>query len=233
MPTVGKLTINGTTHLIASTAYGTCSTAADTAAKVATIQDSQAFTLLTGVLVFIKMSKANSAANPTLNVNNTGNIAIKRYGTTAPSTSTKTSWNAGSVVPFVYDGTYWQIMGWLNNDTTYSSREAAQGGTNTSLCTDGEKFVWNNKAESSHSHGNIQNSGALQTSDVAIANGDKLVITDASDSNKVARSSASFDGSTTTKFLSQKGTFETPSVTITENTTFNISGTTFKIELVS
>lgn len=60
-----------------------------------------------------------------------------------------------------------------------------------------------------HTHGNIQDSGALQTSDVTIASGDKLVVTDSSDSGKVARASASFDGSTTTKALTQKGTFET------------------------
>ena len=60
-----------------------------------------------------------------------------------------------------------------------------------------------------HTHGNIQDGGALQTSDVTIASGDKLVITDSSDSSKVARASASFDGSTTTKALTQKGTFET------------------------
>jgi hypothetical protein len=64
------------------------------------------------------------------------------------------------------------------------------------------------KAASSHTHGNIQNGGTLQTTDVTIANGDKLVVTDSSDSNKVARTSVSFDGSTTTKALTQKGTFE-------------------------
>ena len=64
------------------------------------------------------------------------------------------------------------------------------------------------RTPASHSHGNIQNGGTLQTSDVAIANGDKLVITDASDSDKVARASAAFDGTTTTKALTQKGTFE-------------------------
>lgn len=61
---------------------------------------------------------------------------------------------------------------------------------------------------SSHTHGNIQNDGTLQTNDVAIENGDKLVVTDASNSNKVARTSVSFDGSTTTKALTQKGTWE-------------------------
>ena len=62
---------------------------------------------------------------------------------------------------------------------------------------------------SSHTHGNITNEGALQSTDVDIANGDKLVVTDSSNSNKVARTGTSFDGSTTTKALTQKGTFET------------------------
>ena len=63
-------------------------------------------------------------------------------------------------------------------------------------------------AATSHTHGNIQNGGTLQTSDITIANGDKLVVTDSSDSSKVARASISFDGSTTSKYLSQKGTWE-------------------------
>lgn len=59
----------------------------------------------------------------------------------------------------------------------------------------------------------MQNSGTLQTTDITIANGDKLVVTDASDSNKIARTSLAFDGSTTTQFLSKKGTWETPTIT--------------------
>jgi hypothetical protein len=53
-------------------------------------------------------------------------------------------------------------------------------------------------ATSTHVHGNITNAGALQTTDITIASGDKLVVTDSSNSNKVARTSISFDGSTTT-----------------------------------
>lgn len=72
------------------------------------------------------------------------------------------------------------------------------------LGTDSDKA-----ASGSHGHGNITNGGALQTTDVSIASEDKLVITDASDSNKVARSSVSFDGSTATQALTKKGTWET------------------------
>ena len=57
----------------------------------------------------------------------------------------------------------------------------------------------------SHYHGNITNGGALQTTDITIADGDKLVVTDASDSNKVARASLTFDGATTNQMLSKKG----------------------------
>lgn len=64
-------------------------------------------------------------------------------------------------------------------------------------------------AAGNHAHGNITNAGALQTTDVAIANGDKLVVTDSSNSSKIARTSVSFDGSTTTKALTPKGTWET------------------------
>lgn len=65
------------------------------------------------------------------------------------------------------------------------------------------------KAASSHSHGNITNAGALQSSDITIASGDKIVVTDSSNSSKVARTSVSFDASTTTKALTPKGTWET------------------------
>ena len=120
MGTIAKVTAGGGTHLIASTAYGTCATASGTAAKVATIQDSQPFSLIEGVTVHIKFTNYNSVANPTLNVNGTGDIAIMRYGTTRPSTSSATSWQSGSVISFTYDGTYWQMNGWLNNnDNTY------------------------------------------------------------------------------------------------------------------
>ena len=63
-------------------------------------------------------------------------------------------------------------------------------------------------ASQNHVHGNVTNDGKLQTNDVTIASGDKLVITDSSDSNKIARTSAAFDGSSAGKALTKKGTFE-------------------------
>lgn len=112
--------------------YCTCSTASGTVLKEATIVSGTLDTLNTGDQAIVKFTNANGIANPTLKIGNTTAKSIKRYGTTAPSTSANSSWNAGSAVMFIYDGSYWQIIGYLN--TTYSEIAVASitSGTNTS-----------------------------------------------------------------------------------------------------
>ena len=106
--------------------YGTCTTGASTKAKVATLSTpGGTFKLVAGALCYIKMSNANGVASPTLNVNSTGAKNIYRYGTTAPGTNAETSWQAGETVCFLYDGSAWMIVGWLNDNTTYSTMGAA------------------------------------------------------------------------------------------------------------
>lgn len=109
--------------------YGTCTTSASTAAKIANVDN--VTELKTGLTIAVKFTNSNTKANPTLNVNSLGAKSIMRYGTTAPSTSAASSWNAGSIVAFTYDGTYWIMIGWLN--TTYSalSQSDMQAGTST------------------------------------------------------------------------------------------------------
>lgn len=121
----GKLNVAGTELPIGSTLYGTCATAAATAAKVVTCANFDK--LLTGVTIHVKFTYHNGVANPTLNVNSTGAIAIKRYGTTAPSTSAASSWQDGAVVSFTYDGTYWLQNDWLNNNDNTYDREYVNG----------------------------------------------------------------------------------------------------------
>lgn len=116
MGTIAKVTAGGATHLIASSAYGTCSTAAATVAKVATIQDSQAFTLIAGTTVHIYFTYSNTAASPTLNVNSTGALPIYKYGTTVPGKTAETSWSAGAVVSFTYNTTARSAGCWTMND---------------------------------------------------------------------------------------------------------------------
>lgn len=59
----------------------------------------------------------------------------------------------------------------------------------------------------SHVHGNITNDGDITATAPAIANGDQLIINDNS-ASKITNG-PTFDGSTTTKALTQKGTWET------------------------
>lgn len=107
MSYVGKVTAGGSTHLVGSTLYGTCDTAAATAAKVVTCS---AFDKLeTGVTIHVKFTNGNSATNPTLNVNSTGAKSIIRYS------GKKGAWEDTSVVSFTYDGT-----SWVQNDSRRS-----------------------------------------------------------------------------------------------------------------
>lgn len=85
--------------------YATCTTSASTRAKVATTQAS-GFTRATGVQVAVKFTYANTARNPTLNINGTGAAAIQLKGATL---TVDDSWDAGDTVVFVFDGTYWQV----------------------------------------------------------------------------------------------------------------------------
>lgn len=85
--------------------YATSDTAQSTTAKVATTAQS-GFTLTTGAKVIVKFDYTNTATSPTLNVNATGAVSIKGYGTTAPSLW----WLAGDVVEFTYDGTNWLMQ---------------------------------------------------------------------------------------------------------------------------
>ena len=328
--------------------FGTCDTAAATAAKTVTLSDTSGWELKAGTIVGIKFTNSNSASSVTLNVNGSGDKSIYYNGSVFTGNTSWITGQGGNIIFYMYDGTNWVWMnfGWhsdgnnnvtqtatttnadyevlfsvtadnttrteaarknsnlkfnpstgnlqatqLNGvtigsspkftDTTYSSKAAASGGTDVSLVTTGEKYTWNNKSNlaigttattaaagnhthtaslatdtgtssislaantkykltaggssiifttppdndhyawsditgkpssytpSSHTHGNIQNGGTLQTNDITIASGDKLVVTDSSDSAKVARTSISFDGSTATKALTQKGTWET------------------------
>lgn len=118
MSYVGNVTAGGSTHLVGSTLYGTCSTAAGTAAKVVACADFDH--LFTGVTIHVKFTNSNTAANATLNVNSTGAKNLCRYGTTRVGASTRNSWGAGAVVSFTYDGTSW-VMNDFIEDTGLTS----------------------------------------------------------------------------------------------------------------
>lgn len=123
--------------------YGTCSTAAGTAAKVATIKNVDGtgledFTLQLGTRVFVKFTYANSAASSTLNVNETGAKGIYYNGAAIAASVT----DAGGVYEFVYNGSVWELVGDLDTNTTYSNASLGQGyGTCSTAAATAAKVV--------------------------------------------------------------------------------------------
>lgn len=113
---IDSITI-GSSDCTLTTPYGTCGTAAGTAAKV--VSDCANFlSLETGARITIKFTNANTAANPTLNVNSKGAKSIYHSGAAVTSTN---SWYAGQVIDFVYDGTYWQIIDGQSSKIKYNA----------------------------------------------------------------------------------------------------------------
>lgn len=100
--------------------YGTCSTAAATAAKVITVVDTENnFSLRPGVLVTVKFNNVNTANNPTFNVNGTGAKHVSYNNTVV---STESLWAGGDSSPslYVYDGTNWVLLAYSSYTTAQS-----------------------------------------------------------------------------------------------------------------
>ena len=108
MAYVGKVTDTaGNTHLVGSTLYGTCPTAAATAAKVVTCPDFSK--LETGVTIHVKFTLGNTANTATLNVNSTGAKSLWGVGPLAPKIL------QNGVISVTYDGEEW-----VANDSFYA-----------------------------------------------------------------------------------------------------------------
>lgn len=101
------------------TYYGVCDTAADTQAKTVTIQDFPT-TLTTGLSVRVKFTNSqNYNGAPTLQINSTGAKTVQyKDGTNA----LQYEWIAGTVIDFVYNGTYWVMVNGSHATTAYYGR---------------------------------------------------------------------------------------------------------------
>lgn len=110
--------------------YGTCSTAAATASKVVTLSG---FSLYTGAQISVKFTYANTAPNPTLNVNSKGAKYIRVNNANIGSAY---YWGAGDTVSFIYDGTYWVLA-----DSAASSLLASWCYNNDKTIIDGGKLA--------------------------------------------------------------------------------------------
>ena len=117
--------VNGVTGATTNN-FGTCSTAAGTAAKTVTLT-AGTFALGTGARVLVKFTVTNTAANPTLNVGGTGAKAIQYRGS-AISTGYLA---ANRTYEFVYDGTNYQLVGDINTDTNNATAQNISTADNT------------------------------------------------------------------------------------------------------
>lgn len=106
--TVDGVLFNGESNIIH---YGTCSTTASTTAKTVSLTG---FNLTTGAQIIVKFTYTNTASNPTLNINSTGARSIYYNGTNIPTSALA----ANRVYKFVYDGSYWQLVGTLGYTKT-------------------------------------------------------------------------------------------------------------------
>lgn len=91
--------------------------------------------------------------------------------------------------------------GTIKVNTNGTEGEVAVAGLKSAAYTESSDY-----ATADHVHGNLSNGGAI-AADTSVASGDKLVLTDASDSSKLIRSDISFDGSTSTTALTPAGTW--------------------------
>ena len=109
-------------------AYGTCTTAAATAAKVITISGNSNWELTTSSIIIVLFSNTNSAASPTFNVNGTGAKSVQ-YGTAViESTHLTYAGAANRLAMYVYDGSVFRFVSWTYDaNTTYSNASLGQG----------------------------------------------------------------------------------------------------------
>jgi hypothetical protein len=118
IPVIDGVNFDGSSAI---THFGTCSTAAGTAAKVVALAG---FSLVAGAEITITFTVTNTAANPTLNVNGSGAKPI--YYRNAVISAGYLA--ANRTYKFVYDGTQYELIGDINVNTTYSvATESANG----------------------------------------------------------------------------------------------------------
>jgi hypothetical protein len=133
MTNIKQINVNNTTYDLVDkdshkVAYATCTTAAATAAKIATVSNVTNWVLETGAEVVIKFSYTNTASNPTLNVNGSGAKSIVYTTSTITTSNLSYAAYANRYVRFVYNGSAWVWLGWsTDSNTTYSNIKLGQG----------------------------------------------------------------------------------------------------------
>lgn len=124
---IDGIPFNGSSNVIH---YGICTTSAAIANKTASCTG---FTLVTGASLKIKFTQTNTAANPTLNINNTGAKPIMYVGT---KPVTANMWCEGEIIDIIYDGTNYVVANsGVASVTYYGVTRLTNSVTSTSTTT--------------------------------------------------------------------------------------------------
>lgn len=108
--------------------YGTCATAAATAAKTVTLASASTWKMQAGSVVYVWCTYSNTANNPTLNVNGTGAKPIYYNGSQITTSNKTYATYANRLMKFVFTGTYYLFAGWgIDNNSTYANYSFGNG----------------------------------------------------------------------------------------------------------
>lgn len=165
---ISKINAGGTSHNLigANVAYGTCATAAATAAKVVTVT-SPGWELEIGSIIGVKFTYTNSASNPTLNVNSTGAKSIW-YNTAVITTSSLTyAGYAARVMYYMYDGTQYVFFGWSYDANTQSTTNSTN--TSNKIFLIGATSQGSNKTTYSHDTAYVGTDGCLYSNSIKVS----------------------------------------------------------------
>lgn len=93
-------------------AYGTCTTAANVAAKVITVSGNTGWKLAAGSMISIFFSYTNTAQNPTFNVNGTGAKNVYYNQSQITTSSLSYAGYTNRICNYIYDGTQFRFHSW-------------------------------------------------------------------------------------------------------------------------
>lgn len=165
--------------------YGSCSTAAATAAKAVSVT-AGTVSLEAGLKVTVKFANANTANSPTLNVNSKGAKNIFHNGAQITNGANKAL--LAGVCDFVYDGTQFHLVGnytdtKVTNTLGTTTKFYVTGTTSTTTATGTQYFdtgvyvsatAGNLYATTFNTGGNITMGGTSGTSYIQLPSGIKL-----------------------------------------------------------
>lgn len=124
-----SITVNGSTDIggsgnvqVTTIPFAICNTNSSTPDKIA--ESDSSFTLTIGSIVVVKFYSTNTADNMRLNVNSTGLKSVYYHGNQIEKNILK----AGIYI-FVYNGTYYELIGDLNNEELFKGATSNQSGT--------------------------------------------------------------------------------------------------------